>query len=59
MKLDELLGNKEVLDLQAATDHVLASGLADPNRLGVGATVRIESALGLQPCVLVQSLIAG
>ncbi len=29
-------GNKEVLDLQAATDHVLASGLADPNRLGVG-----------------------
>jgi dipeptidyl aminopeptidase/acylaminoacyl peptidase len=29
-------GNKEVLDLQAAVDHVLAIGLADPERLGVG-----------------------
>jgi len=29
-------GNKEVVDLQAAVDHVLAVGLADPERLGVG-----------------------
>jgi dipeptidyl aminopeptidase/acylaminoacyl peptidase len=29
-------GNKEVLDLEAAVDHVLAIGLADPDRLGVG-----------------------
>jgi dipeptidyl aminopeptidase/acylaminoacyl peptidase len=29
-------GNKEVVDLQAAMDHVLAIGLADPDRLGVG-----------------------
>jgi dipeptidyl aminopeptidase/acylaminoacyl peptidase len=29
-------GNKEVLDLQAAMDHVVAIGLADPDRLGVG-----------------------
>jgi dipeptidyl aminopeptidase/acylaminoacyl peptidase len=29
-------GNKEVLDLQAAVDHVLGMGLADPDRLGVG-----------------------
>jgi dipeptidyl aminopeptidase/acylaminoacyl peptidase len=29
-------GNKEVLDLQAAVDHVLSIGLADPDRLGVG-----------------------
>ena len=29
-------GNKEVLDLQAAVDHVLSIGLADPERLGVG-----------------------
>ena len=29
-------GNKEVLDLQAAVDHVLAIGLADPEHLGVG-----------------------
>ena len=29
-------GNKEVVDLQAAVDHVLAIGLADPERLGVG-----------------------
>ena len=29
-------GNKEVIDLQAAVDHVLSIGLADPDRLGVG-----------------------
>jgi len=29
-------GNKEVIDLQAAMDHVVSIGLADPNRLGVG-----------------------
>jgi dipeptidyl aminopeptidase/acylaminoacyl peptidase len=29
-------GNKEVLDLEAAIDHVLSIGLADPERLGVG-----------------------
>ncbi|MGD0774435.1 MAG: S9 family peptidase [Candidatus Solibacter sp.] len=29
-------GNKEVLDLEAAVDHVLSIGLADPDRLGVG-----------------------
>lgn len=29
-------GNKEVLDLQAAMDYVVAAGIADPNRLGVG-----------------------
>ena len=29
-------GNKEVVDLQAAMDHVVAIGLADPERLGVG-----------------------
>ncbi len=29
-------GDKEVLDLQAAIDHVIAIGLADPDRLGVG-----------------------
>ena len=29
-------GNKEVLDLQAAVDHVVSIGLADPDRLGVG-----------------------
>jgi dipeptidyl aminopeptidase/acylaminoacyl peptidase len=29
-------GNKEVLDLQAAVDHALAAGIADPDRLGVG-----------------------
>ena len=29
-------GNKEVLDLHAAVDYVVASGIADPNRLGVG-----------------------
>ncbi len=29
-------GNKEVLDLQAAMDHVVSIGLADPERLGVG-----------------------
>jgi dipeptidyl aminopeptidase/acylaminoacyl peptidase len=29
-------GNKEVVDLEAAVDHVLAVGLADPDRLGVG-----------------------
>uniref|UniRef100_Q01VD8 Acyl-peptide hydrolase n=1 Tax=Solibacter usitatus (strain Ellin6076) TaxID=234267 RepID=Q01VD8_SOLUE len=29
-------GNKEVLDLQAAMDHVVATGVADPDRLGVG-----------------------
>jgi dipeptidyl aminopeptidase/acylaminoacyl peptidase len=29
-------GNKEVADLQAAMDHVVAIGVADPDRLGVG-----------------------
>jgi len=29
-------GNKEVIDLQAATDYVVLIGLADPDRLGVG-----------------------
>ena len=29
-------GNKEVIDLEAAMDHVVAIGLADPDRLGVG-----------------------
>jgi dipeptidyl aminopeptidase/acylaminoacyl peptidase len=29
-------GNLEVLDLQAAIDHVISIGLADPDRLGVG-----------------------
>jgi dipeptidyl aminopeptidase/acylaminoacyl peptidase len=29
-------GNKEVLDLQAAMDHVVSIGLADPDRLGIG-----------------------
>ena len=29
-------GNKEVIDLQAAVDHVIAIGLADPDHLGVG-----------------------
>jgi dipeptidyl aminopeptidase/acylaminoacyl peptidase len=29
-------GNKEVIDLQAAMDYVLAQGIADPDRLGVG-----------------------
>jgi dipeptidyl aminopeptidase/acylaminoacyl peptidase len=29
-------GNKEVLDLEAAVDHVLSIGLADADRLGVG-----------------------
>ena len=29
-------GNKEVIDLQAAMDHVVSIGLADPDRLGVG-----------------------
>jgi dipeptidyl aminopeptidase/acylaminoacyl peptidase len=29
-------GDKEVLDLQAAMDYVVSTGLADPNRLGVG-----------------------
>jgi dipeptidyl aminopeptidase/acylaminoacyl peptidase len=29
-------GNKEVVDLQAATDYVLSIGLADPDHLGVG-----------------------
>lgn len=29
-------GNKEVLDLLAGVDHVIASGVADPNKLGVG-----------------------
>jgi len=29
-------GNKEVLDLQAAMDYVVSTGLADPDRLGVG-----------------------
>jgi dipeptidyl aminopeptidase/acylaminoacyl peptidase len=29
-------GNKEVLDLLGAMDHVVKTGLADPNRLGIG-----------------------
>ena len=29
-------GNKEVVDLQAAVDHAIATGVADPERLGVG-----------------------
>ncbi|MBI2686142.1 MAG: S9 family peptidase [Acidobacteria bacterium] len=29
-------GNKEVLDLLAGVDHVVASGVADPEKLGVG-----------------------
>ena len=29
-------GNKEVVDLQAAVDYSIASGIADPDRLGVG-----------------------
>jgi dipeptidyl aminopeptidase/acylaminoacyl peptidase len=29
-------GNKEVIDLQAAIDHVISIGLADPDHLGVG-----------------------
>src|SRR5207253_7813388 len=29
-------GNKEVIDLQAATDYVISIGLADPDQLGVG-----------------------
>jgi dipeptidyl aminopeptidase/acylaminoacyl peptidase len=29
-------GNKEVLDLLAGVDHVVASGVADPNKIGVG-----------------------
>ena len=29
-------GDKEVVDLQAAMDYVVAAGIADPNRLGVG-----------------------
>jgi dipeptidyl aminopeptidase/acylaminoacyl peptidase len=29
-------GNKEVQDLRAGVDHVLALGLADPKRLGIG-----------------------
>lgn len=29
-------GNLEVIDLQAAVDHVIAIGLADPDKLGVG-----------------------
>ncbi len=29
-------GDKEVLDLQAAMDYVVSTGLADPDRLGVG-----------------------
>jgi dipeptidyl aminopeptidase/acylaminoacyl peptidase len=29
-------GNKEVVDLQAAMDYVVSTGVADPDRLGVG-----------------------
>lgn len=29
-------GNKEVVDLLAATDHAVATGVADPERLGIG-----------------------
>lgn len=28
-------GNKEVLDIIGATDHLIAQGIADPNRLGI------------------------
>ena len=29
-------GNKEVVDLRAAVDHLIATGVADPARLGIG-----------------------
>ena len=29
-------GNKEVIDLLGAVDHMIAAGVADPNRLGIG-----------------------
>lgn len=29
-------GNKEVLDIVGATDYLIAKGIADPNRLGIG-----------------------
>jgi dipeptidyl aminopeptidase/acylaminoacyl peptidase len=29
-------GNKEVIDLLGAMDHVVKAGLADPERLGIG-----------------------
>src|SRR5579859_771811 len=29
-------GHKEVIDLLAAVDHAIATGIADPNRLGIG-----------------------
>lgn len=29
-------GNKEVLDIQGAADHLIAKGIVDPNRLGIG-----------------------
>src|SRR5262245_42508681 len=29
-------GNKEVVDLLGAVDHMIATGIADPNRLGIG-----------------------
>jgi dipeptidyl aminopeptidase/acylaminoacyl peptidase len=29
-------GNKEVIDLIGAVDHMIATGVADPNRLGIG-----------------------
>ena len=29
-------GNKEVMDLLGAVDHMIASGIADPNKLGIG-----------------------
>ena len=29
-------GNKDVQDVLAAVDHVVAAGIADPDRLGVG-----------------------
>ncbi len=29
-------GNKEVLDIIGATDYLIAKGIADPNRLGIG-----------------------
>ena len=29
-------GNKEVVDVLAATDYVVEQGIADPERLGIG-----------------------
>lgn len=29
-------GNKEVLDIQGAADHLIAKGIVDPNKMGIG-----------------------